>query len=167
MSEPSDAPRERGWIARFARDRVTPNLIMLALLGGGLWAAGDIKQELFPEFELDFVTVRVAYPGASPEEVERGIVLPIEQAVRGLDGIKKMTAVAAEGSGSVTLELHADVDDLQVYDNVRQAVARIVTFPEQAERPVVSRLVRRRQVLDLVLYGEASETALRELAEEV
>ncbi len=166
MSDPSAEPKPRGWIARFARDRVTPNLLMLALLGGGLWAASDIKQELFPDFELGIVTVRVAYPGASPEEVERGIVLPIEEAVRGIDGIKEMTSTAGEGSGTVTLELQTDADEIQVYDNVRQAVARIVTFPEQAERPEVSRLARRRQVLDLVLYGDASETALRELAEQ-
>ena len=83
---------QRGPLAWMAYNRVTPNLLMIFLLLGGLIVSGQIKKEVFPEFELDMVTVSVAYPGASPEEVEQGIILVIEEAVRGLDGIKELTA---------------------------------------------------------------------------
>jgi multidrug efflux pump subunit AcrB len=148
-------------------NRITPNLIMLILLVGGFMMAWRIKQEVFPEFDLDMVTVQVVYPGASPEETEQGIVLAIEEGVRGLDGVKRVTAVAGEGSGRVQIELEEGANDQRVYQDIRQEVDRIVTFPEDAERPEVSLVVIRREVLDLQIYGDASEWVLREVAEQV
>ncbi len=158
---------QRGPLAWMARNRVTPNLLMIFLLVGGLYMTGKIKKEVFPEFELDMVTVSVAYPGASPEEVEQGILLAVEEAVRSLEGIKELTASAREGRGTVTAELHADADQQKAYQEIRQEVDRIITFPEDAEEPQVSLLTRRREVLDLQLYGDVTERALRETAEQV
>ena len=98
---------KKGPIAWIAGHSVAANLLMLFFLIGGLIYSGQIKKEVFPDFELDYVTVRVPYPGASPEEVERGVVLAIEEAVYGLDGIKEIRASAAEGVGTVTVELMA------------------------------------------------------------
>ena len=81
---------QRGPLAWMVHNRVTPNLLMIFLILGGIIMSGQIKKEVFPEFELDLVTVRVAYPGASPEEVEQGIVLVVEEAIRGIDGIKEL-----------------------------------------------------------------------------
>lgn len=148
-------------------NRVTPNLLMLFLLVGGLFMSTRIKQEVFPEFDLDLVRVSVPYPGASPEEVEQGIVLVIEENVRAIDGVKEVTATAAEGRGTVNIELREGVDAQKVYQEIKQAVDRIVTFPQDAERPEVALQIRRRGVLDLILHGNASEWALRNLAEEV
>ncbi len=92
-------PWQRGPLAWMTYNRVTPNLLMIALLLGGFLVSGKIKKEVFPDFELDRVSVSVAYPGSSPEEVEQGIVLVVEEAVRGLDGIKEMTSTASEGRG--------------------------------------------------------------------
>lgn len=90
MSSPynssDDSRRERGSIAWMVRNRITPNLLMLALLIGGFYMSARIKQEVFPEYSEDIVSVTVAYPGASPEEVEQGIILAIEEGVRGLGG---------------------------------------------------------------------------------
>ena len=105
---------QRGPLAWMVYNRVTPNLLMLALLLGGFFVSGQIKKEVFPEFELDRVTVSVAYPGASPEEVEQGIVLVVEEAVRGLEGIKELTSRAGEGSGSVSIELLADINNIWI-----------------------------------------------------
>jgi multidrug efflux pump subunit AcrB len=148
-------------------NRVTPNLLMLFLLVGGFFMATRIKQEVFPEFDVDMVTVRVPYPGASPEEVEQGIVLVIEENVRAIDGVKEVTAIASEGRGTVNIELLEGANAQKVYQEIQQAVDRIVTFPEDAERAEVSLEVRRREVLDLILYGDASEWDMRNLAEEV
>jgi multidrug efflux pump subunit AcrB len=150
-----------------ARNRVTPNLMMLIFLAGGLFVALRIKQEVFPEFDLNMVMVRVAYPGSSPEEVEQGIILVIEEAIRGLDGIKEITATAAEGMGMVNAELEEGTDSQKTYQDIKQEIDRIITFPLDAEEPEVSLVIRRREVLDLQLYGDASEWVLRELAEQV
>ena len=95
----------RGPIAWMAGHSVAANLLMLVFLVGGLIYAGQIKKEVFPDFELDYVTIRVPYPGASPGEVERGVILAVEEAVQGLDGIKEVTAEANEGSGTITVEI--------------------------------------------------------------
>ncbi len=158
---------QRGPLAWMAYNRVTPNLLMIFLLLGGLLVSGQIKKEVFPEFELDMVTVSVAYPGASPEEVEQGIILVIEEAVRGLDGIKELTATAAEGHGSVRIELLSDADQQKVYQEIKQEIDRIRTFPDDAEESQVSLLARRREVLNIQLYGNTTEAALREAVEQV
>ena len=156
---------ERGWIAWMVRHRVAPNLLMLVLIVGGLIAATRLRQEVFPEFELDFITVAVPYPGASPEEVEQGIVLVIEEAVRALPGAKEITAIAAEGRGSVMIELAEDAAAERLFQDVQQAVARVRTFPADAEAPQISLSVRRRNVMDLLIHGDVEERVLLELAE--
>lgn len=154
-------------VSWMARNRVTPNLAMVIFLVGGLFIALRIKQEVFPEFDLDMVTVRVVYPGSSPEEIEQGIILAIEEPLRALDGVKEITATASEGLGLVTVELEEGADDQRVYQDIKQEIDRIITFPEDAEEPDVSLLMRRREVLQLQIYGNASEWVLRELAEQV
>ena len=106
MSEPDRKKPVRGPIAWMAGRSVTANLLMLVLLIGGIFMAGQIKKDVFPDFELDLVTVSIAYPGASPEEVERGTIFAIEEAVADLEGIKQVTSFAREGSGSVTIEIN-------------------------------------------------------------
>jgi multidrug efflux pump subunit AcrB len=162
-----DPEERRGPIAWMIHNRVTPNLLMLVLMAGGFLMSTQIKQEVFPEFQLDVINVSVSYPGASPAEVEQGILLAIEEAVRGIDDIDEVDATATEGSGQVRLELAAGVDAQRVYQDVQQAVDRIRTFPEDAERPEVSLLTRRREVLTLQIYGDIDEWTLRELAEQV
>ena len=159
--------RERGVLAWMVHNRVTPNLIMIFLLIGGIFMTSRIKKEVFPEFSLDIVTVQVAYPGASPEEVEQGIILAVEEAIRGLEGIKEVTATAYEGVGTVDAELQEDADQQKVYQDIQQEVDRITTFPEDAEKPQIALISRRREVLIVELYGNVSATALRETAEQV
>ncbi len=156
-----------GPIAWMVHHRVTPNLLMLIFLIGGFYMATQIKKEVFPEFEIDTVTVRVPYPGASPEEVEQGIVLAIEEAVRSLEGVDEVRASASEGSGSVTVELIEGADRQKAYQDIQQEVDRITTFPDDAEEPEVTLNFRRHDVLDIELFGDVSERALREAADHV
>ena len=156
-----------GPIAWMVRNRVTPNLLMIVLLLGGLFMGSRIKQEVFPEFSLDTVTITVPYPGSSPEEVEQGILLAVEEAIRGIEGIVELTAKASEGVGRVTAELEADSDHQKIYQDIRQEVDRITTFPLDAEEPQVVLQAQRREVLNLQLYGDVDEWTLREVAEQV
>ncbi len=157
----------RGPIAWMTRHSVAPNLLMLFLLAGGFFTALRIKQEVFPEFDLDMVTITVPYPGASPEEVEQGIILSIEEGVRGINGVEEVTAVAREGAGIVTAELEEGGDEQRIYQEIQQEVDRITTIPEEAEEPEVVLATRRRQVVALALFGDTDEGALRDLAEQV
>jgi len=167
MRTDNDRSWRRGPLAWMTFNRVTPNLLMLFLILGGLYMTTRIKKEVFPEFELDMVRISVAYPGASPEEVETGIVLAIEESVRGIEGIKELTSTAGEGSGVVNVELLADADQQKAYQEIKQQVDRITTFPDDAEEPQVSLLARRREVLNLQIYGGVTERVLREIAEQV
>lgn len=154
-----------GLIAYMAENSVAANILMLIVVLGGLLTLPSIKQEVFPEFTLDRVTISVAYPGASPTEVEEGAVLAIEEAVRGVDGVKKVTSTSAEGSGSVMVELQADADVQRATGDIESAVDRITSFAADVERPIISVASNRREVLSLILYGPLSEWDLRDLAE--
>jgi multidrug efflux pump subunit AcrB len=121
-----------------AGNPVAANLLMLALLLGGFLGFSDIRQEITPDFSLERVSVSVAYPGASPQEVEEGIILAIEKELTGMPGIKRLTATASEGSGSVSAEIADDADPGKVLDDIRSAVSRITSFPDDTEPPRVS-----------------------------
>lgn len=163
----SQQGNQTGIISWMISNRVTPNLLMIVLIVGGLFMSTKIKREVFPEFELNRVSIVVAYPGASPEEVEQGIVLAVEEAIRGTDGIKEITATAAEGSGNIQAELRDDADSQKVFQDIQQEVDRITTFPVDSEDPIISLEAIRRQVLRLNLFGDVPERSLREVVEQV
>ncbi len=170
MDNPESIPDQkagRGPIAWMAGHSVTANLLMVVFLVGGLIFAGSIKKEVFPDFDLDWIYVSVSYPGASPEEVERGIILAIEEAVQGLEGVKEVSATAKEGTGTVTIEALEGTNLQRLAQDVQSAVDRITSFPDDAEDPRVTIAQRRRYVISLALYGDVGESALRTCAENV
>ena len=136
----------KGSIAWFARNPVAANLLMVLILAAGALSVFSIKREVFPEFSLDLITVSVPYLGAAPEEVEEAVCVRIEEAIQGLDGIKKITSTAAEGSGGSMVELELGADTRKVLDDVKARVDAIDTFPEETEKPVIQEITNRRQV---------------------
>lgn len=156
-----------GPIAWMAHNSIAANLLMLLLLGGGIWSAIVIQKEVFPQYQLDIVEVSVGYPGAAPEEVEQGILRPIEEAVRGVEGIREITSQAREGRGSVVIELIGGMDRMKVYQDIDQAVSRIRTFPEQIEQPVVRLESEQQEVMQIAVYGPLDIQSLRKLAEQL
>ncbi len=159
---------QSGWLAWFANNRVAANVIMIVLiLGGFLMLATSVKQEVFPEVEIETVIINVPYPGASPEEVEQGVILAVEEAVRGLDGVKEVRGTASEGVAVVAVELLVGADKDRALNDVKSAVDRVTSLPEDAERPVISLATNRRQVISLALYGDVDELVLHDLAEDV
>lgn len=163
----ADQKKQTGPLSWMAGNPVASNLLMIILLVGGLVLAFNIKQEVFPEFTNDTVTVSVTYSGASPEEVEQGIVLAVEDAVMGLDGVKEVSSSAAEGSGSVVVEAEEGYDLQRLSQDIKSEVDRITSFPEEAEDPKVKIASRKRQVLTLMVYGDENPLALRKLSEQV
>ena len=159
-------PRDRrGAIAWMAQNSIAANLLMLLLLAGGIWTAFNIQKEVFPQFQLDIVEVSVGYPGAAPSEVEQGILLPVEEAIRGVQGIKEVSSRAREGSGRVSIELVTGSDRMQAFQDIDQAVARIRTFPEDIDKPEVRLQARQREVIEIGLFGPVDVWTLRQLAE--
>ena len=158
---------DKGPIAWMARNSIAAHLLMIILLGGGIWTAVTMQKEVNPQFELDIVEASVAYPGAAPAEVEQGILLPIEEAARGVQGIRETTSTAREGSGRVRFELVPGVDRIKAYQDIDQAVAQIRTFPDDTEKPEVRLQTRQRDVMEIGLYGDADIWTLRKLAERV
>ena len=159
-------PTERGGpLAWMAQNSIAANLLMIILLGGGVFTAFTIQKEVFPQFQLDVVTVSVAYPGAAPAEVEQGILQPIEEAVRGIEGIRELTSTAREGSGGVSIELVSGSNRMKAFQEIDQAISRIRTFPDDIEEPEVSLQSRQREVMELGLYGPVDIMGLRKLAE--
>lgn len=168
MNEHQDeSDSQRGWIAWMARNSIAANLLMIILLGGGVWSAIVIQKEVFPEYLLDVVEVRVGYPGAAPEEVEQGILRPIEGAVRGSEGIQRITSEAREGRGEVLIELIAGQDRMKAFQEIDQAINRIRTFPDQIEQPEVRLQSEQREVMEVAIYGPIDIWALRKLAEQL
>lgn len=150
-----------------ANHRVAPNLLMMVLIVGGLLMAFSIKQEVFPERSLDIIRISVVYPGAGPEEIEEGILLKVEEAISGITGIKEIKSVASEGMGSVTAEVMKGEDIDLLLQDVKAEVDRITTLPEDAERPVITKMVGRHEVISVIVYGDVPERSLLEQAETI
>jgi len=156
-----------GPIAYMARNSIAANLLMIILIGGGIWTIYNMQKEVFPQFALDVVEVSVVYPGAAPAEVEQGILLPVEEAIRGVQGIKEVTSTAYEGAGYVSIELVAGANRMKAFQDIDQAVNRIRTFPDDIEQPEVRLQSQQRSVMQIGLYGDADIWSLRKLSEQL
>lgn len=163
-----------GSMVRWAiRNTPAMNTIVVAVLVVGTLAAFMLRREVFPQFELEIILVSVPYPGASPDEVESGICQKIEEAVRSVDGIKKVTSVAAEGAANVVIEVRSDVPSVQkVLNEVQSQIDRIPSFPDLAEEPNVQQITFRNKAITVGVIQENSdapdaELQLREITEQV
>ena len=155
-------------ISWFTRNGVAANILMVGIVAWGLFSLNNrIPLEVFPSFELDSITVRVPFRGASPTEVEESINIKIEEAVQDLTDIKSITSTAAEDLGTVRIDVdsRANVDD--VLNDVKQRVDQISTFPTDADNPSVYTIARTREVISVVIAGPLAERDLRTLANRV
>ncbi|MEW4570025.1 efflux RND transporter permease subunit [Tautonia sp. JC769] len=143
-----------GIIQWVVRNGPAVNTVMVAAILVGVLSLLGLKKELFPEFQLEIVTITVPYPGASPAEVEEGICQKIEEAIRAVDGIKKITSTAAEGMGTVVAEMYSNIRDPQrVLNEIRSEVDQIPSFPLLAEDPDVKLLAFRQPAIRVALFG--------------
>ena len=162
MAEESDVKGLIGW---FAKNHVAANLLMMCIAVLGLYGAFNTKREMFPEANFDRIQVQVAYNGASPEEVERGVVVKIEEAIESIKGIRRVDSTAGEGMGSVNAEVESNYEMAEVMDEIKLAVDGISTFPGETERPVISKFTWRNQALAVQVSGDLDESSLKELAD--
>ena len=157
-----------GIIRWFANNHVAANLLMIFLIAGGIFALVNMRAETFPSVDPRLITVTVPFPGATPFEVEDGITSRVEEALVGLDGVKRVTSAADEGMGSIQVELEEFANANDVRNDVETEIDRLADFPpEDAEDPVIVKQKPRPGVITLVLYGKTSEAVVKRWAERI
>jgi len=148
-------------ISWMAKNHVAANLLMIFLLIGGLFKLGSMKQEIFPNIDVDEVTISIAYPGASPSEVVEGVVLVTEDAVSSIEWAEKVKSYASEGLARITVELADGADRQIALQDIKSEIDRVTTYPDESEDPIVSLRSRKRTVVDVTLHGNLPELELR------
>ncbi len=150
-----------------ASNGVAANLLMWAIIAAGVVSLTGLQREAWPEVPFFQIEVSMAYPGATPEEVEESIVVKIEDEVSGLDDVKSVKSIAAPGMASVRVEVKSGTDMGQAMDEIKSAVGRIQSFPGEAERPQFREMTNRQSMMRLIVYGDVSERSLKELAHRI
>ncbi|MCC5793680.1 MAG: efflux RND transporter permease subunit [Chromatiales bacterium] len=142
----------------FVRHPVAPNLAMGVMILAGLWALSQLTRQILPSFEVNIVTVEVIWPGASAEDVKAAVTQPIEDRVRTLDAVQRVSSTSRESSAQVVLEYGQSANMSRALDQVKDAVAQVRNLPADAEAPSVSLLPRQERLARLVVTGPDIET---------
>jgi multidrug efflux pump subunit AcrB len=151
----------------FSRNHVAGNFLMLAVLIAGFSTWFKLKREIFPEVGVDAITVRIPYPNATPEESERGVCIPVEEAIADLQGIKKVRSTASRNVGVVTIEIETGYEVRNVMSDVKSRIDAIDNFPEEAETPILEEILLKSPVMSVTLTADTDEATLRRIAEMV
>ena len=147
----------------FANNSVAANLLMIVLVLGGISGALTTNQEEFPNFDVKVINVFVPYLGAAPIEAEKAVCVRIEEAIEGVEGIEKVYGTAVEGGCSVASQLYSDADDISASNEIKSRIDSINNLPIETEKPNVSKVAFTRRVLQIALFGDATERELKEL----
>ncbi len=148
-------------ITWFVHNPIAANLLMLVMIAGGLLALPLIHQEEFPAIETDLVRVTIEYPSATPAEIEQSVCIRVEEEIEGTPGIDRMSSMAVEGLCVVTIELVMGSESDAILSDIDNKVQGIDTLPEEAERPVVSKVLMRSHVLNVMVSGDIEEDVLK------
>lgn len=154
-------------ISWFASNPVVANILMFTILAAGIYTGMNVRKEGFPAFASQSVVVKVPIRGGTPENVERGVAIKIEESLVSISGIEHVRSVSGDSSATVTIEAKENYPIEKLLDDVKVQVDAIPSFPEQAEKPIVSENQRQRIVMWVELYGDAAESVLKEAARDV
>lgn len=167
MSDSTRDPLLSGPIAWMAQNPVAANLLLVIVVIAGLFSIQSLDKEVFPTFPSETFTVTVPYPGSSPEEVERGIVLRVEEAIRDIVGIKEIRSEAREGVGVVTVIMEPGSDMSKAVGLAKVRVDGIASFPGDSEKPIVEEIESSSRAIRLSLFGDIEPRKFKELSEQV
>ncbi len=157
-------PHKNDLIGLFAQHRVAANLMMAIMILAGIWALTRLNTQFFPNFSLEIINVRVVWSGAAAEDVEAYISLPIEQQLRSLDGVRKMTSTSAPGVSSIRIEYEETADMGRALDQAKEQIALLRNLPTTSEAPEITRVVRYEPVARVLITGGSGLDELRPLA---
>jgi len=150
----------------FIKHRVVTNWVMLAVMLAGVFALFNLERRLNPKLEIEEVTIQVPYPGASAIEVEEGITIKIEEALRGIEGLGKVYSISSDGSAYVNVEVQPGYDMNKALQRIRNAVNSISSYPTGAENPVVFQETMWNRAMMLSIHGPEDLTALKSIIEQ-
>lgn len=156
-----------GIIAWFAHNHVAANLLMIFIICIGLISLTQIRRELNPNIILDTLKVTVEYPGASPEEVEEALSIKIEEAIKDITGIERITSSSLEGLALVFIDLMPDYDPADLSNQIKNRIDSITNLPTQSERAIVEILELKLPAIQLSLHGNINEMELNKLLREI
>ncbi len=154
-------------VAFFIRYPIWTNVLMISIFAFGIVFFGRMNYSAFPEVPPSFIFVNVPFPGASPEEVEEGVVLKIEENLDGLEGIDRVTSTSQENMATVSIEILEDADIDQVLSDVNNAVDQISAFPLGAEKPIIFKQPALGEAVNIIVYGETDLYNLKTVTEEL
>ncbi|MBU3022462.1 efflux RND transporter permease subunit [Aestuariibacter sp. A3R04] len=157
----------KGIIAWFAHNTVAANLLMIFIIIMGMVAYFNIQRQTFPDIETNFIRVNVSYPGASPQEIEEGILIKIEEAIKDVTEIDRVVSRAFRNSGHVHLDIDENEPLTEVLDKVKARVDGIATFPADMEPVNIQQLEFQQQVIETPLVGDLPLQALKKIAREI
>ncbi len=149
-------------LARFGvRKPVPVNLLMTAILLAGLVSGMSLRREFFPESDPDMATVRLPYPGVTPDELEETLAIKVEDKLIDLDEIKEIRSTLTEGGGGITVEFHEDADPDEALDEIERAIDALTDLPEESEKIQAQLMEPKLPVIRVALYGDLDEQAMK------
>ncbi len=150
-------------IAEFSvKNPVLVNLLMLAILVVGIMSASRLALELFPSIKLELVSVTTVFPGASAEDVEKLVTIPIEDEINDISGIKVIRSTSSEGLSTILAELEAGEDIQKIAQDIRSEIAKVEDqLPEDAEAPITEEFDANFPLISVAIAGEVSKETLR------
>ncbi|WP_455170146.1 efflux RND transporter permease subunit [Aegicerativicinus sediminis] len=155
-------------IAYFIKYSVAVNIVIIAFLLFGVFGLLQLKSSFFPLNESEIITINIAYPGAAPQEIEEGIILKIEDNLKGLIGVERVTSVSRENGGNVTVEIEKDEDIDDMLSEVKNAVDRVPNFPGGMEPVVVAKQERVRETIKFAISGDGIDlVTLKQIARQI
>lgn len=157
----------RALIDYFIKNELAGNILMIFLFLVGLFGLSQMKSTFFPETESRIISIQAVYPGSSPEEIEEGIVSKIEENLKGVTGVERVTSISSENAGSITVEVIKGYDPDNVLQDVKNAVDRIASFPVGMEPLVVYKLENLGRAITFAVYGDVSLQTLKKRAREI
>lgn len=147
------------------RHPVPANLLMIAIIGAGIVFGTTLRREMFPEIRADRASVFIPYPGASPQEIEDGVVLKVEDRLADLDEVDELTTLVTEGAASIMVTFRRDIDDIdKAVDEIERAIDTIDDLPEDSERITTTKFEAILPVIAVSLYGDVDEETMKQAA---
>ena len=151
----------------FVENIVAANMLMIFIIVAGIMAIPFLRMEVFPEIEVEIINVSAVYPGASPSATEESICIPIEQRIEGLEGVKKISSVATQNVGTVTIEIMSGQNIRDMLDKIKAEVDAITTFPDDVETPNIQQFTAVAEVITVAVSAKLDESSLTDLLDDV
>jgi len=154
----------QSFISLFANHKVAPNLLMALFFLAGFYGLKQLNTQFFPDFAIDVVRVQIAWPGAAAEDVQKSITIPVEQELKNVANVKKVTSKTTRGGVSIALEIESGADLGEATNTIKQRVDAVSNLPSDAETPTVGQIVRYDAVGTLLITSDGPVYELTNLA---